>query len=140
MNEAKGPFSNCPFKNSFCLSCLSLCILVSCRAENSVYLYDTRTKTVKTKVWSHLPNCTSALRWLEHYYCFNGHNFTRFHPVTGAVVGTYPKDARKYFMRCPNLGEHWWSGGMHEKGAVNSMMKSIYHFFSFVTSKQQCCI
>ncbi|XP_012697792.1 hemopexin-like [Clupea harengus] len=72
--------------------------------ENQVFHYDTRTKTVKTKVWSHLPNCTSALRWLEHYYCFSGHEFTRFHPVTGTVVGEYPKDARKYFMRCPNFG------------------------------------
>ncbi|XP_076118760.1 hemopexin-like [Alosa pseudoharengus] len=71
---------------------------------NTVYLYDTRTKTVKSKEWSHLPNCTSALRWLEHYYCFSGHEFTKFHPVTGTVVGSYPKDARRYFMRCPNLG------------------------------------
>ncbi|KAL2081406.1 hypothetical protein ACEWY4_023259 [Coilia grayii] len=71
---------------------------------NHVYHYDTRTKTVKSKEWSHLPNCTSAVRWLEHYYCFNGHNFTRFHPVTGAVVGNYPKDARRYFMRCKNFG------------------------------------
>ncbi|XP_017288315.2 hemopexin [Kryptolebias marmoratus] len=69
-----------------------------------VYVYDITTKTVKTKAWSHLPSCTSIFRWLEHYYCFHGHNFTRFHPVTGEVVGEYPKDTRNYFMRCPNFG------------------------------------
>ncbi|MEQ2161371.1 hypothetical protein GOODEAATRI_008995 [Goodea atripinnis] len=57
-----------------------------------------------TKTWSHLPSCTSAFRWLEHYYCFHGHNFTRFHPVSGEVTGAYPKDARHYFMNCPNFG------------------------------------
>jgi len=51
-------------------------------------------------MWTHLPTCTSAFRWLEHYYCFHGNNFTRFHPVSGEVTGTYPKDARHYFMRC----------------------------------------
>ncbi|XP_063069874.1 hemopexin-like isoform X1 [Engraulis encrasicolus] len=65
-----------------------------------VYHFDIRTKTVTTKVWSHLPKCTSAARWSEHYYCFNGHDFTRFHPVTGAVTGNYPMETRKYFMRC----------------------------------------
>lgn len=60
---------------------------------------------MKTKTWSHLPACTSAFRWLEHYYCFHGHNFTRFNPISGLVNGTYPKDARKYFMNCPNFGE-----------------------------------
>ncbi|XP_076579730.1 hemopexin [Chaetodon auriga] len=71
---------------------------------HDVHIYDITTKVVKTKTWSHLPACTSALRWLEHYYCFHGHNFTRFNPVTGEVNGTYPKDARNYFMRCPNFG------------------------------------
>ncbi|XP_035533680.1 hemopexin [Morone saxatilis] len=71
---------------------------------NDVHVYDITTKTVKTKTWSHLPVCTSALRWLEHYYCFHGHNFTRFNPVSGEVTGTYPKDARNYFMRCANFG------------------------------------
>ncbi|XP_061565399.1 hemopexin-like [Cololabis saira] len=69
-----------------------------------VHVYDIATKAVKTKTWSHLPGCTSVLRWLEHYYCFHGHNFTRFNPITGEVSGTYPKDARSYFMRCPNFG------------------------------------
>nr|ARB08604.1 65 kDa warm temperature acclimation protein 2 [Chanos chanos] len=71
---------------------------------SEIFHFDTRTKNVKMRPWTHLPNCTSALRWLEHYYCFHGHNFTRFHPVTGSVVGSYPKDARNYFMRCPKFG------------------------------------
>ncbi|XP_051283974.1 hemopexin [Dicentrarchus labrax] len=71
---------------------------------HDVHLYDITTKTVKTKTWSHLPVCTSALRWLEHYYCFHGHNFTRFNPVSGEVNGTYPKDARNYFMGCADFG------------------------------------
>ncbi|XP_067116158.1 hemopexin [Osmerus mordax] len=71
---------------------------------DTVYSYDIPTKSIKQKVWPHLPNCTSAFRWLEHYYCFRGNEFTRFHPVTGAVEGDYPKDARAYFMRCPNFG------------------------------------
>ncbi|KAA8579525.1 hypothetical protein FQN60_006618 [Etheostoma spectabile] len=72
---------------------------------NDVHIYDNATKTVKTKTWSHLPVCTSATRWLEHYYCFHGHNFTRFNPVSGEVSSGYPKDARRYFMTCPNFGE-----------------------------------
>ncbi|XP_070850142.1 hemopexin [Chaetodon trifascialis] len=71
---------------------------------HDVHIYDITTKAVKTKTWSHLPACTSALRWLEHYYCFHGHSFTRFNPVSGEVNGTYPKDARNYFMRCANFG------------------------------------
>ncbi|XP_074483873.1 hemopexin [Sebastes fasciatus] len=71
---------------------------------NDVHVFDITTKSVKTKTWSHLPTCTSALRWLEHYYCFHGNNFTRFHPVTGEVSGTYPKDARDYFMKCSDHG------------------------------------
>nr|CCA29190.1 warm temperature acclimation protein 65-2 [Lateolabrax japonicus] len=69
-----------------------------------VHFYDIATKTVKTKTWSHLPACTSALRWLENYYCFHGHNFTKFNPLSGEVTGAYPKDARNYFMTCPNFG------------------------------------
>uniref|UniRef100_W5KCV7 Hemopexin n=1 Tax=Astyanax mexicanus TaxID=7994 RepID=W5KCV7_ASTMX len=78
---------------------------------HEVYNFDIKTKTVKKKVWDHLPNCTSAVRWLEHYYCFHGHNFTRFHPVSGEVVGDYPKDARRYFMRCADFGH----GAGHKK-------------------------
>lgn len=71
---------------------------------HDVHVYDITTKTVKTKTWPHLPVCTSALRWLEHYYCFHGHNFTRFNPVSGEVSGGYPKDARNYFMKCHEYG------------------------------------
>nr|AFE88226.1 warm-temperature-acclimation-related 65-kDa protein [Oplegnathus fasciatus]AFE88228.1 warm-temperature-acclimation-related 65-kDa protein [Oplegnathus fasciatus] len=71
---------------------------------HDVHVYDITTKTVKTKTWSHLPACTSVLHWQEHYYCFHGHNFTKFNPVSGEVSGTYPKDARNYFMKCPNFG------------------------------------
>ncbi|KAM9454676.1 hemopexin [Clarias gariepinus] len=71
---------------------------------HEVSIFDIKTKTVKKKVWDHLPVCTSAFRWLEHYYCFHGHNFTRFHPVTGNVEGNYPKETRRYFMKCPNIG------------------------------------
>ncbi|XP_058235793.1 hemopexin isoform X2 [Hemibagrus wyckioides] len=70
---------------------------------HDVYSFDIKTKTVKKKTWDHLPVCTSAFRWVEHYYCFHGHNFTRFHPVSGEVEGNYPKEARRYFMRCPNI-------------------------------------
>ncbi|KAM9328454.1 hemopexin [Pholidichthys leucotaenia] len=82
-----------------------------CRADSvlffkgqDVYVYDILTKTVKTKTWSHLPACSSVFRWLEHYYCFHGNNFTRFHPISGEVSGQYPKDARNYFMRCSGFG------------------------------------
>ncbi|CAI5637865.1 hemopexin [Oreochromis niloticus] len=81
-----------------------------------VYVYDIVTKTVKTKTrarlspWARLPLCTSAFRWVEHYYCFHGHNFTRFNPISGVVNGTYPKDARNYFMNCKNFGH----GGDHK--------------------------
>ncbi|XP_041637858.1 hemopexin [Cheilinus undulatus] len=77
---------------------------------NEVHVYDIATKSMKTKSWPHLPVCTSAFRWLEHYYCFHGHNFTRFHPVSGEVSSGYPKDARNYFMRCPNFGHGSGSG------------------------------
>ncbi|KAI1885206.1 hypothetical protein AGOR_G00217790 [Albula goreensis] len=72
---------------------------------DDVYHYDIKEKTVEEKEWAHLPNCTSAFRWLEHYYCFHGHDFTKFHPVTGVVIGKYPKDAREYFMRCSKFGD-----------------------------------
>uniref|UniRef100_A0A8C5C128 Hemopexin-like n=1 Tax=Gadus morhua TaxID=8049 RepID=A0A8C5C128_GADMO len=69
-----------------------------------VFHYETQTKKVKSSHWTHMPNCTSALRWQNNYYCFHGNQFTKFHPVTGSVTGTYPKDARDYFMKCPNFG------------------------------------
>ncbi|XP_077569599.1 hemopexin [Stigmatopora nigra] len=72
---------------------------------HDVHVYDIATKVVKIKTWSNLPVCTSVLRWLEHYYCFHGHNFTRFNPLSGEVsAGAYPKDARNYFMNCADFG------------------------------------
>nr|XP_023684693.1 hemopexin-like [Paramormyrops kingsleyae] len=71
--------------------------------DSKVYHFDVKTKTAKEKLWPQLPRCTSALRWLEHYYCFHGHNFTRFHALTGAVPEGYPKDMRGYFMTCPGF-------------------------------------
>ncbi|KAL0985520.1 hypothetical protein UPYG_G00157950 [Umbra pygmaea] len=71
---------------------------------NDVFHFDTQTKNVKTSQWTHLPKCTSAMRWLNQYYCFHGHQFTKFHPWSGTVTGKYPKDARDYFMKCPNFG------------------------------------
>ncbi|XP_027012368.2 hemopexin [Tachysurus fulvidraco] len=71
---------------------------------HDVYNFDIKTEIVKHKTWDHLPVCTSVFRWLEHYYCFHGHNFTRFHPVSGEVEGNYPKDARRYFMKCSDIG------------------------------------
>ncbi|AWO95639.1 Hypothetical protein SMAX5B_015271 [Scophthalmus maximus] len=71
---------------------------------DDVHVYDLSTKVMKTKTWPDLPACTSALHWLEHYYCFHGNNFTRFNPTSGEVSAGYPKDARNYFMKCPNFG------------------------------------
>lgn len=91
-----------------CIVWSVICILIYHNKPflgNTIYSFDIKTKSVKKKVWAHLPNCTSAFRWLEHYYCFHGYNFTRFNPVSGDVTGTYPKEARKYFMRCEGFGE-----------------------------------
>ncbi|XP_056445005.1 hemopexin-like [Gadus chalcogrammus] len=87
---------------------------------SEVHHYDVATRTVKKKEWPQVPPCTSVLRWMEHYYCFQGNNFTRFHPVTGGVVGgVYPKDARAYFMTCPNVGGGY--GGAHELPACSEV-------------------
>lgn len=93
-----------------------------------VYVYDIVTKTVKTKTWPDLPLCTSAFRWAEHYYCFHGHNFTRFNPVSGEVSGTYPKDARNYFMKCENFG-----------GFIKKRILEI-HFGGFFVRYIQSCV
>uniref|UniRef100_A0AAX7SDC5 Hemopexin n=1 Tax=Astatotilapia calliptera TaxID=8154 RepID=A0AAX7SDC5_ASTCA len=55
---------------------------------------------VEEKEFKSMPNCTSAFRFMEHYYCFHGHMFSKFDPKTGEVHGKYPKEARDYFMRC----------------------------------------
>ncbi|XP_048453802.1 hemopexin [Rhincodon typus] len=70
----------------------------------TTYLFDLSTNTVKQRPWTGLHHCTAAMRWIERYYCFQGSNFTRFHPHTGMVFENYPKDARNYFMQCEGRG------------------------------------
>lgn len=53
-----------------------------------------------------MPKCTAAFRYMEHYYCLHGHQFSKFDPNTGEVHGKYPKDTRDYFMRCPHFGKY----------------------------------
>ncbi|XP_035263517.1 hemopexin-like [Anguilla anguilla] len=67
---------------------------------DKLYYYDIKNHTVEEKQWPHLPHCTAALRWLNRYYCFHGHNFTRFHPLTGHVEPRYPKTTHYYFTKC----------------------------------------
>ena len=69
-----------------------------------------RTKAVDEKEFKGMPNCTSAFRFMDHYYCFHGHQFSKFDPKTGEVHGRYPKEARDYFMRCSKFGE-WLKEG-----------------------------
>ncbi|XP_028992568.1 hemopexin [Betta splendens] len=67
--------------------------------------YNVKTKAVDKKTFASMPNCTSALRFTDHYYCFHGHQFSKFDPKTGAVHGKYPKETRGSFTRCPKFGE-----------------------------------
>lgn len=72
---------------------------------DDIYHYNVRTKAVEEKEFQSMPNCTSALRFMEHYYCFHGRMFSKFDPKTGEVHGRYPKPARSYFMRCSKFGD-----------------------------------
>eukprot|EP00064_Thunnus_orientalis_P006344 superscaffoldBa00000657_g6361 len=72
---------------------------------DDIYHYTVKTKAVEEKEFTSMPNCTSALRFMEHYYCFHGHMFSKFDPKTGEVHGKYPKEARDYFMRCSKFSE-----------------------------------
>uniref|UniRef100_M3ZG42 Hemopexin a n=2 Tax=Xiphophorus maculatus TaxID=8083 RepID=M3ZG42_XIPMA len=74
-----------------------------------IFHYNLKTKAVEKKAFASMPNCTSAFRFTEHYYCFHGHQFSKFDPKTGEVHGRYPKEARDYFMRCSKFRE----GGDH---------------------------
>uniref|UniRef100_A0A673BL56 Hemopexin n=1 Tax=Sphaeramia orbicularis TaxID=375764 RepID=A0A673BL56_9TELE len=106
---------------------------------HDVHVYDIATKTVKVKTWPNLPVCTSVLRWLEHYYCFHGHNFTRFHPITGEVNGPYPKDARHYFMRCADFGGYQTPKCSDVKiDAITSDDAGKTYFFAGTTSSSTC--
>nr|AMW64453.1 warm temperature acclimation related 65kDa protein 1 [Scomberomorus niphonius] len=72
---------------------------------DDIYHYNVKTKAVDEKEFTTMPNCTSAFRFMEHYYCFHGHMFSKFDPKTGEVHGKYPKEARDYFMRCSKFSE-----------------------------------
>lgn len=72
---------------------------------NEIFHYNVRTKAVDAKEFKDMPNCTSAFRFMEHFYCFHGHMFSKFDPKTGEVQGKYPKEARDYFMRCSKFSE-----------------------------------
>ncbi|XP_056321489.1 hemopexin [Danio aesculapii] len=71
---------------------------------DEIYHFNMHTKKVDEKEFKSMPNCTGAFRYMGHYYCFHGHQFSKFDPMTGEVQGKYPKEARDYFMRCPHFG------------------------------------
>uniref|UniRef100_A0A3B3HIX9 Hemopexin n=1 Tax=Oryzias latipes TaxID=8090 RepID=A0A3B3HIX9_ORYLA len=73
--------------------------------KNEIFHFYVKNKTVDERDFRSMPNCTSAFRFMEHYYCFHGHKFSKFDPKTGEVRGKYPKDARKFFMRCSKFDE-----------------------------------
>ncbi|KAM7084271.1 hemopexin [Molossus nigricans] len=68
------------------------------------WFWDLATKTAKERDWPAVRNCSSAIRWLGRYYCFQGNQFLRFDPITGEVLPRYPLDTRDYFMPCPGRG------------------------------------
>ncbi|XP_061697343.1 hemopexin [Syngnathoides biaculeatus] len=70
--------------------------------EHKIYHFNVDNRTVVDKDFETMPNCTAAFRYMEHYYCFHGHQFSKFDPKTGEVHGRYPKEARDFFMRCSN--------------------------------------
>lgn len=76
-----------------------------CRAGDDIYHFGIKSKKVVEKTFENMPNCTVAFRYLDHYYCFHGHKFSKFNPKTGEVHGKYPKETRDYFVRCPKFGK-----------------------------------
>ncbi|XP_075403844.1 hemopexin [Tenrec ecaudatus] len=82
------------------------------------WFWDFTTGTKKERLWPAVGNCTSALRWVGRYYCFQGNQFFRFNPVTGEVPPGYPRDARNYFMSCPGRGH----GSGHRNGTSHAQM------------------
>nr|ABW07853.1 warm temperature acclimation protein 65 KDa-1 [Ictalurus punctatus] len=72
---------------------------------HEIYHFDLDTKEVHEKEFKSMPNCSAAFRYAGHYYCFHGHDFSKFDPNTGEVNGKYPKEAREYFMSCPHYGD-----------------------------------
>ncbi|KAI4872216.1 hypothetical protein NFI96_000667 [Prochilodus magdalenae] len=73
--------------------------------DDEIFHYDIKSKKVDEKEFKDMPNCTAAFRYMEHYYCLHGHQFSKFDPITGEVHGRYPKEIRDYFMRCSHFGE-----------------------------------
>ncbi|XP_020831597.2 hemopexin [Phascolarctos cinereus] len=78
---------------------------------NGTWFLDLSTGKVKKRPWQHL-KCSSALRWLSRYYCFQGSKFLRFDPATGEVPQHYPRDVQDYFMICPGRGHARRNGSM----------------------------
>ncbi|KAM9342289.1 hemopexin [Pholidichthys leucotaenia] len=72
--------------------------------QHEIFHYNVRTKAVDEKEFK-MPSCTSAFRFMDHYYCFHGHMFSKFDPKTGEVHGKYPKEARDFFMRCSKFSD-----------------------------------
>ncbi|XP_067835522.1 hemopexin [Heptranchias perlo] len=97
--------------------------------DDTVYMLDLITNTVKEKTWSGIQHCTAALRWMDRYYCFQGTNFTRFNPVSGEVPDGYPKDARDYFMRCEGRG-HWSKNRTSADSIYNRCSKRPFDEFN----------
>ncbi|KAM8815850.1 hemopexin [Rhynchonycteris naso] len=71
---------------------------------NRTWFWDLATKNKKERNWPAVRNCSSAMRWIGRYYCFQGNQFLRFDPVTGDVLPRYPLDVRDYFIPCPGRG------------------------------------
>ncbi|XP_006732799.1 hemopexin [Leptonychotes weddellii] len=91
-----------------------------CKAEgvlffkgNQTWFWDLATGTKKERSWPAVGECSSALQWLSHYYCFRGNQFLRFHPITGEVLPKYPLDVRDYFIPCPGRGHGHRNGTGH---------------------------
>ncbi|XP_008571911.1 PREDICTED: hemopexin [Galeopterus variegatus] len=81
---------------------------------NRKWFWDLATRVGKERSWTAVGNCSSALRWLGRYYCFQGNQFLRFDPVTGVVPPVYPRDVRDYFVLCPGRGHgHRHRNGTH---------------------------
>ncbi|XP_051997769.1 hemopexin-like, partial [Xyrauchen texanus] len=74
--------------------------------DNDIYHFNMTTKKVDEKEFKGMPNCTGAFHYMKHYYCFHGHKFSKFDPMTGDVHGKYPKETRDYFMRCSHFGKN----------------------------------
>ncbi|KAJ0070427.1 hypothetical protein NL108_010512 [Boleophthalmus pectinirostris] len=73
---------------------------------DEIYHFNLKTKAVEKKEFDSMPNCTSAFRFMEHYFCFHGHQYSRFDPKTGEVpAGKYPKAVHGYFVRCAKFGD-----------------------------------